>query len=283
MRKVSAGDPLNIPASTFNTFIDAAKDYRERSQNKGRDAAAAMPSAGVVLVQNATNSDLAQYAVLAIQEPIIDDATNESEYKQRVALVGREPTADDAGKIAVLLEPLPAGKIGRGVVDGVVQCQVEIPDADTTKYADVTTGETGKLKASNRSGASRILHVTVDASGSFPATAWAIVRIGNTSRDDVAVFRLSEHLEQGDTSGVDALRCTSWDASSEVWDTVAVSESETVYGQLFGGVAFENESVECVAVDGKWYAIGSGHTHIAAKVAEASSSEECVDVTRYKG
>ena len=30
MKKVSTGDPLVIPANTYNAFIDAAQDFRER-------------------------------------------------------------------------------------------------------------------------------------------------------------------------------------------------------------------------------------------------------------
>jgi len=33
MKKVRSGDPLVIPAATFNTFIDAARDYLMRGQN----------------------------------------------------------------------------------------------------------------------------------------------------------------------------------------------------------------------------------------------------------
>ena len=30
LKKVASGDPLAIPAETFNTFIDMARDYRSR-------------------------------------------------------------------------------------------------------------------------------------------------------------------------------------------------------------------------------------------------------------
>jgi hypothetical protein len=35
MQKVKRGDPLVIPASTFNTFVDAARDFQDR-QRSGR-------------------------------------------------------------------------------------------------------------------------------------------------------------------------------------------------------------------------------------------------------
>lgn len=35
LRKVKSGDPLRIPAATFNTFADAAQDFLRRQRNIG--------------------------------------------------------------------------------------------------------------------------------------------------------------------------------------------------------------------------------------------------------
>jgi hypothetical protein len=35
LKKVKSGDPLRLPAATFNTFIDASRDCLERQQNVG--------------------------------------------------------------------------------------------------------------------------------------------------------------------------------------------------------------------------------------------------------
>ena len=282
MRKVNAGDPLKIPARTFNTFVDSAQHYLDRHQSTGRNADEVTRNAGVVLVQNGSAVDVNRFGVLAVDGSIIDHATNADEFAQRVALTGRVPVAGDQGTPVVFLEPVAAGKIGRAVVSGVVQVQVEVPDFETKTYADVKTGESTKLTATDR-GSAKILDITVDASGSFPATAWAVVRLGNTTSDDVAVFFLDEHLEQGDTSGVDAFRATAWDTTTTPESWTISGSTEKVYGQLFTGVAFDDSAVSCVSLDGKWYAISGGVQHFTAKVATASSSEECVNVTRFLG
>ena len=36
LKKVQSGDPLVIPAQTFNTFIDAARDFKARQLQQGR-------------------------------------------------------------------------------------------------------------------------------------------------------------------------------------------------------------------------------------------------------
>ena len=42
-KKVQRGDRLRIPAETFNTFIDAAKDFRNRTQNVARQRQLDLP------------------------------------------------------------------------------------------------------------------------------------------------------------------------------------------------------------------------------------------------
>ncbi len=41
LRKVQSGDPLTIPAATFNTFVDAAQDFLRRQRDIGRTPVAA--------------------------------------------------------------------------------------------------------------------------------------------------------------------------------------------------------------------------------------------------
>ena len=286
MRKVNAGDPLEIPARTFNTFIDSAKHYLDRHQSTGRNADEVTRNTGVVLVRNDSLDDRGRFDVLAAHDSIIDVGTNADEYYQRVALEAREPVAGDKGTPVVLLEPIASGKIGRAVVSGVVQVQVEVPDFDTKSFADLSEGETGKLVASG-SGSAQILDISVNASGTFPVTAWAVVRLGNTSGTDVAVFKLDDHLEQGDADGVDAYQVTKRDPGDSSTDPSWVTSSTTqkVYGHLFTGVAFENQIVGCVNLDGRWYATTGGHVYLSGKAAEDGGTDQdgnpvasCVDI-----
>lgn len=40
LKKVQSGDPLAIPAATFNTFVDAAQDFLRRQDQQAVDATA---------------------------------------------------------------------------------------------------------------------------------------------------------------------------------------------------------------------------------------------------
>jgi hypothetical protein len=56
LKKVKAGDPLVIPAATFNTFVDAAQDFRNRQHRQERPAQAAGRSGGTIRIKNASGA-----------------------------------------------------------------------------------------------------------------------------------------------------------------------------------------------------------------------------------
>jgi len=117
MKKVQSGNPLVIPAQAYNAFIDAAVDYRHRTAHIGQKAEPSSRQAGIILVRNDSGSDQNRLAVLGIDTPIIDPASNDSEFKNRVALSCVTPAADThEGKFVILAEPIASGKIGRAYV-----------------------------------------------------------------------------------------------------------------------------------------------------------------------
>ena len=105
MQKVKRGDPLVIPASTFNTFIDAARDFQDRQRSARCDAVREQRDTGIVLIRNESGADRERFDVLGIEGPIIERVDNEDEFKQRVALRGVVPSSPHPGKFAILLEP----------------------------------------------------------------------------------------------------------------------------------------------------------------------------------
>ena len=63
LKKVAAGDLLAIPAETFNTFIDMARDYRSRQVGVAQSPQPSR-SSGIVLVKNASGADRNRFDVL---------------------------------------------------------------------------------------------------------------------------------------------------------------------------------------------------------------------------
>jgi hypothetical protein len=106
MNKVKPGDPLVIPAPTFNTFVDAANDFLARRHDRFQGSRPAARHSGIVLVRNDSGADRARFDLLGIEGPVIAPAYNLEALVNWRALTGITPTAaDHTGKFVVLLEP----------------------------------------------------------------------------------------------------------------------------------------------------------------------------------
>ncbi|MCK4276405.1 MAG: hypothetical protein KAX78_07825, partial [Phycisphaerae bacterium] len=56
-------------------FIDAARDFRARTQSRGQKARPAVRQSGIVLVRNSTAVDLTRMMVVALGSPVIAPAS----------------------------------------------------------------------------------------------------------------------------------------------------------------------------------------------------------------
>ena len=134
LRHVRPGEPLVVRAPAWNAFVDAAMDLRRRRHDQqGRP----LPTAETVLVRNDRSGAVPRGHGVYLGEPIIDPADNELEFWSRLAfriLPQSEHTSYGyrdryRGRVAVLLEPLAAGQIGRAVIDGLAHAWVYVTDA----------------------------------------------------------------------------------------------------------------------------------------------------------
>ncbi len=174
LKKVQPGQPLAIPASAYNAFIDAALDFRQRTAHLGQGAQPSFAQASIVLARNDSGSNQNRMAVLGVDSPIIDPSANEEEFKNRVALSCVAPAADThEGKFVVLAEPIASGKIGRAYAAGVCPVKIDVPDEDHAwHYAEIADGVTAHVKA-RRQGSAGVLW---RAGGT--GVQWAVIRFG---------------------------------------------------------------------------------------------------------
>ncbi|WP_417850651.1 hypothetical protein [Thalassoglobus sp.] len=192
-KKVQRGDALRIPAETFNTFIDAAKDYRSRTQNRGQQSQNELQQSGIILVKNGTPDDLDRFHVLGIDRPIFTPSDNLHSFLNQVAVVGATPTADNhLGRFLVLQEPLRSGMIGRACISGITPVRLNVQDEEHD-WADVEEGETDSLKTDTAGSAFILWKEPTGSSGYggygygygyYGSLRWALVRIGNLSDGD---------------------------------------------------------------------------------------------------
>ena len=142
LKKVQSGDPLVIPAQTFNAFVDAAFDYRRRQRGLGREGQAVFHQLGIIPVRNDTGEDLDSFSAVGTNAPIIGPNDNENEFKNRATAIGIKPIVPDhRGRFAVYLEPVKDGKIAPACVCGVIPCRINV-DEVTHLRADIEHDET---------------------------------------------------------------------------------------------------------------------------------------------
>ncbi|MCC6653318.1 MAG: hypothetical protein IT348_19360 [Candidatus Eisenbacteria bacterium] len=173
MKKVFRGDPIEISADSFNTMIDAAEAYKNAGISHRHQRQAHFEQTGIVLVRNETGIPRDRFDILGIAGPIIERAENEAEYFSRPTIRGTFATSDYLGRFVVLLEPLPIGAIGHGVVSGICHARVYMHSgSDTT--ADIKPGDGSQLESGT--GVATVLWH--EAPAEYPATCWAMVRLG---------------------------------------------------------------------------------------------------------
>ncbi len=174
LKKVIAGQPLEIPAATWNLLLEVAGDYLARKHAGGTGRVQApSPATGIVKIKNASGAALDRFAILGLDSVLFTPTDNLDEFKNNFAFSGSTPAAGHAGKFAVLLEPAPTGGIVRAMTAGVCPVQVNVTDA-AHGYADVKAGDATQLQ----SGAAGSATVLWKESGT--GTKWAIVRLGST-------------------------------------------------------------------------------------------------------
>jgi len=157
MKKVHPGDKLRIPAATFNTLIDVARDHLANRQNATRQPGVILPPPGVILtIRNDSDEDRARFEVLGLDSPVFPPEDNTADFSRGPVMSCVTPaTPDHEGAFVVLLEPIADGKVGQAILQGAAYVKVDMASLDD-EYAEVTDGETGYL-TSGESGSARII------------------------------------------------------------------------------------------------------------------------------
>ncbi|MCE5230472.1 hypothetical protein LLG95_12880 [bacterium] len=245
-KKVAPGDRLEISAPAYNAFVDAALAHRNNQHNVRIDR---LPekSTGAVLIRNDSGSVRQRFDVLGIAGPLIAPANNLTEFQNRVALKGVAPAAATvaAGRIAILAEPLKAGKIGRAFVHGVCAARVKILDPNHV-CAVAMAGVADHLESAAE-GPIQIIWNEPVAPG---AVAWSLIRFGGGGGSYETWVRVKKTA--GDW-GTATTRC-SW--VYDLYPTTGEMDEDT---RLVAGVS----SVYGRASAGRYHAAAYGSVAIA--------------------
>ena len=93
MQKVQSGQPLRIPAETFNAFLDAVRDFRNWQRSVSTESQPAVRQTGIVKVKNASGEVRGWFEVLGIDRPIFTPTDNLDTFQNNILLVGVVPDA----------------------------------------------------------------------------------------------------------------------------------------------------------------------------------------------
>src|ERR1041384_2909091 len=119
MRKVLPGQPIQIAASSFNTMLDAAQDYRNRGQSLEAEALRPSARAGIIVVRNQSGVDRNRFDVLGLSSILISPTDNFREFAARFAMNAVTTATTHTQKFCVLQEPVKNGGLGRAMIVGI--------------------------------------------------------------------------------------------------------------------------------------------------------------------
>lgn len=169
LKYVKPGEKFKVAASTFNSFVDAARDFQNRKFGEPRFTSKLPYPDGLVLVKNNTKERVFSRNILGIDSPVFLPVEYEDSFQSTLVLNCVKPlqgTHDN--KFVILAEPILPGEIGRAYIDGV--CAVKIAGAGDT--AGITNNDPSKLTAGG---------VGATVLWWDETTKWGIVRIGGKS------------------------------------------------------------------------------------------------------
>jgi hypothetical protein len=168
-KRVSRGDPITIPAATWNAVLDVTEEVKARPGVKNVYTDDETRGTTVV-IRNDTGADRALGDCVDLGDPLTSPAADVDQFGARAWFEGKTPSATDMGG-AVLAEPIPAGEYGLAFVSGVVSARVSVlTSTDWLRRCDLGTNHVMSLKPN---GSHQVLWFE-----SGTGTKWATVRLG---------------------------------------------------------------------------------------------------------
>jgi len=168
---VRSGEPIVIPAATYNAMLDAAQAHRNRRINLSPRGAGF--DSLYVYVENATGKFLERFDVVGLDGP--SETQNLDAFCNKIAFKGIVPQKKHAQRFAIVQQDAAPGMMVRACVSGVTIGKVKVEKApkdmgglscgavvDTTGYLELGGGGAAVL--------------WIDAG---TGNRWSILRIGS--------------------------------------------------------------------------------------------------------
>lgn len=152
--RVQAGQPFRPSASGWNAVADFVRHRQGGTTGGGDPRAGDVHPTLTVLVRNDTGGTLPARSVLAPGDPVVSAVALPHQVQAEPYFAAAAP-ASAAACVAVTLEPIGKGLVGRAVITGVAVAEVSVSDAGHG-FAVPSAGVTARL-ASAATGPIRII------------------------------------------------------------------------------------------------------------------------------
>ena len=162
---VRSGEPLQIPAATYNAMLDAAQAHRNRHINHAPHGNGF--GSLFVHVVNKTGTFLKKFDVVGLDGSA--ETRNVNEFRNRIIFRGVVPAKQHKGKFAVLQEDAMPNMVVRACVYGVTQAKIKANDQQLT-CCDIEEGVTDHLVSGG--------NTEVLWSDETATIRWGLIRIG---------------------------------------------------------------------------------------------------------
>jgi hypothetical protein len=168
-------EDVGLPLEAWNYLMAMARRDQQGSLDQSTGGRPGTFSGTLVEVKNLSGGDRARGEVLGIDGPLFPAADALSLFTARTVLKGIRPAATYLtdhvdGRFVILLEPIPAGKIGWAAAAGIVPVRLDLT-ATWHFRADIVHNDPSCLR-SYPGGAAQIVAVDRSATG----LQWAYVR-----------------------------------------------------------------------------------------------------------
>lgn len=124
-----AGEPLERSLRIENAKRDAANDYLRRARGGPQSAPAFTRNLDILLCRNDASGSCPRGGALLVDGLVADAGPTKPKSFDAPVLTASKPTWPSAGRIAIALEPIKSGKIGRVAIGGTVLAQVDFTPA----------------------------------------------------------------------------------------------------------------------------------------------------------
>lgn len=208
IRKVSAGDALNIRARDWNALADIANG-RVGSGRPGLNGNQSIS----VLVRNDTGGDLARYRCVTLDDPIYDLESDGS-----VDLIFKATAADSAKTPAILSEIIADGKFGRAWIYGLAYAWV---GPGTTTIRNANPSSSSNRLAPTAGGSVRLLGAPSASVEKLLPVLLGAESLGLLMRTP------SGGIAARSSTTISSASCTVWSRSGTTIS--ATSQTESVY------------------------------------------------------